>query len=147
VQQAASGGSHVTIYEANVEFVSGSPAVHVFGLEPEDAEPGCFQQATESIRRGAEQVLGPFGLRRRNLHSSNVLHPIDFNPHQFERYTGRRTEASGGRKPSDKGSAAAAATVTDLPRLGVAAVGAAAELGRSTAGVERDAAQAMKSRA
>jgi hypothetical protein len=87
VQQAASGGSHVTIYEADVEFVSGSAGVQVLGSEPRDGLPGCYQQAVESIRKRAEQVLGPLGVGAVIRIGRIVLHPVDFKPRKFELYT------------------------------------------------------------
>lgn len=87
VQQAASGGSHVTSYEADLEFVSDGAGVQVFGSEPRDAWPGCYQQATDSIRKGAEQVLQPLGLAAVIRISRIVLHPVDFKPRKFEQHT------------------------------------------------------------
>jgi hypothetical protein len=87
VQQAASGGSHVTIYEADVEFVPGGAGVQVLGSEPRDALPGDYGRAAESIRHGAEQVLGPLGLGAVIRIARIVLHPVDFKPRKFEQYT------------------------------------------------------------
>lgn len=87
VAQAASGGSHVTIYEADVEFVTGGSGVQVFGSEPRDALPGYYQEAAEAIRKGAEQVLGPLGLGAVIRIGRIVLHPVDFKPRKFEQYT------------------------------------------------------------
>jgi hypothetical protein len=87
VQQAASGGSHVTIFEADVEFVRGEADVLVHGTEPGDAVPGYYREATEAIRRGAEQVLKPLSLGAIIRIGRIVLHPVDFKPSKFERYT------------------------------------------------------------
>lgn len=87
VAQAASGGSHVTIYDADIELVSGQPGVQVLGSEPRDALPGLYQEAAESIRRGAEHVLRPLGLGAVIRISRLVLHPVDFKPRKFEQYT------------------------------------------------------------
>ena len=87
VAQAASGGSHVTIYEADVELVPGGSGVLVLGSEPRDALPGCYQDAAESIRRGAEQVLGPLGFGAVIRIGRIILHPVDFKPRKFEQCT------------------------------------------------------------
>lgn len=83
----ASGGSHVTIYDAEVELVPGSASVQVLGAEPPYALPGHYQQATEAIRKGAEQVLGPSGMGAVIRITRLVLHPVDFKPREFERCT------------------------------------------------------------
>jgi hypothetical protein len=87
VAQAASGGSHVTIYEAEVEFVASGVQVEVLGVHPNDALPAYVDVARDAIRRGAEKVLQSRGqgaiIRIKRL----VIHPIDFKPRKFEQYT------------------------------------------------------------
>jgi hypothetical protein len=107
VQQAASGGSHVTIYEADVEFVSGTAGVHVLGSEPRDALPGCYQLAIESIRKAAEQVLGPLGLGAIIRIGRIVLHPVDFKPRRFEQYTAEELRRLVEQSKAEPGVAAA----------------------------------------
>jgi hypothetical protein len=87
VSQAASGGSHVTIYEAKLELVSGGCHVEVLGVQQNDAPPGAAEAATDAIRRGAKQVLRARGLGAIIRVERIVLHPVDFNPGKFERYT------------------------------------------------------------
>jgi hypothetical protein len=87
VAQAASGGSHVTIYEAEVELVSGEVQVEVLGVEPKEALPVEVDAARDAIRRGAEQVLQPRGLGAIIRVERLVIHPVDFKSRQFERYT------------------------------------------------------------
>lgn len=87
VQQTASGGSHVTIYEGAVEFVAASAGVQVLCSEPPDSLTGYYQQAIDSIRKGAESVLGPLGLGAVIQIGRIVLHPVDFKPRKFEQYT------------------------------------------------------------
>lgn len=87
VMQAASGGSHVTIYEAEVELTHGDVRVEVTGVSPRDAEPEAVARAAQAIRAGAETVLRPRGLGAIIRVSRLVVHPIDFKPREFERHT------------------------------------------------------------
>jgi hypothetical protein len=87
VAQAASGGSHVTIYEADVKLVPGGSDVQVVGMPQKDALPGAAEAAAEAIRRGAEHVLRPLGLGAIIRVGRIVLHPVDFKPRRFEQYT------------------------------------------------------------
>jgi hypothetical protein len=87
----ASGGSHVTIYDAEVEI--GGTGVRVIGTEPSGTVPGSYQEATEAIRRGAEQVLGPLGVGAIIRISRIILHPVDFNPRKFEMYTAEQLKS------------------------------------------------------
>jgi hypothetical protein len=86
VCQTASGGSHVTIYEADIELVAGG-VVEVVSPYPEDADPADVDRAKEAIRRGAEEVLRPRGLGAIIRVGRVVIHPIDFKPRRFEQYT------------------------------------------------------------
>jgi hypothetical protein len=87
VVPAASGGSHVTIYEAEVKLVPGESEVQVLGVQQKGALPGAVEAATDAIRRGAEQVLHPLGLGAIIRVRRIVLHPVDFKPRMFEQYT------------------------------------------------------------
>jgi hypothetical protein len=87
VAQAASGGCHVTIYDAEVEFVPGGSDVRVVGVQQKDALPGAVEAATGAIRLGAEQVLRPLGLGAIIHVGRIVLHPVDFTARKFEQYT------------------------------------------------------------
>jgi len=54
VAQAASGGSHVTIFEAEVELVPGGVRVEIAATHPPDADPADTAAAREpSARSGA----------------------------------------------------------------------------------------------
>ena len=103
VAQAASGGSHVTVYEAEVELVPGEVRVEVAGIYPRNADPESVALAAEAIRSGAERVLRPRGLGAIIRVSRLVVHPIDFKPGRFERHTaeelGRLVEAAGAADP------------------------------------------------
>jgi hypothetical protein len=98
VAQAASAGSHVTIYEAEVELVPGEVRVEVAGVYPCDADPEAIASAADAIRLGAQRVLQPRGLGAIIRVSHLVVHPIDFKPGRFERHTaeelGRLVEAA-----------------------------------------------------
>ena len=87
VQQAGSGGSHVTIYEAQVELTPGGVVVEIAGIDPRDAEPAYVEAAREAIRRGAEEALGPVGSGAIIRVSRVVIHDVDFKPRRFERHT------------------------------------------------------------
>jgi hypothetical protein len=87
VVQFASGGSHYTVYDADVEFITGRPGVQVIGTEPQDSLPGSYQDAANSIRRGAEHVLDPLGMGALIRIVRIVLHPVDFKPRKFEQFT------------------------------------------------------------
>ena len=87
VQQAASAGSHVTIYQADVELVLGDVRVEILGVEPNDTVPSAVEAAREAIRRGAVQVLQPRGLGAVIRVERIVIDPVDFKARQFERCT------------------------------------------------------------
>lgn len=87
VQQMASGGSHVTIYEAEVELVSGGVQIEMSGVYPQEADPADVKAALEGIRRGAEQVLSPRGQGAIIRVGRIVIHPVDFKPRMFEQQT------------------------------------------------------------
>lgn len=103
----ASGGSHVTIYQAEIEFLSGRTAVEVDTTavrEPGDVFPGTLSVAADGIRRGAERVLTPLGMGAVIRVNSITLHPVDFKPSKFERYTAEeiaRLLAAGDDRDSD----------------------------------------------
>jgi hypothetical protein len=87
VAQGASGGSHVTVYEAEVELTPGGVVVEIAGVHPCDAEPRDVEAARDAIRSGAEEALRLIGsgaiIRVRRV----VIHIVDFKPRQFERHT------------------------------------------------------------
>jgi hypothetical protein len=87
VAQAASGGSHVTIYEAEIDLAPGSVEVEILGVHPKDAFPDAVAAAREAIRRGAERVVQPRGLGAVIRVQRVVVHPVDFKPSKFALYT------------------------------------------------------------
>ncbi len=86
---SSSGGSFVVKYDASVEISSTDPRidVEIVSTWPANADPGCVERELESIRRGAETVLGPLGhgaaIRVREL----VIHPVDFKASKYEAFT------------------------------------------------------------
>ncbi|MEL7512308.1 MAG: hypothetical protein AAGM27_09200 [Cyanobacteria bacterium J06554_3] len=84
VCQSASGGSHVTIYQADVELVPAENGIQVLGQAPADDIGKCFEEARDAICAGAELVLSPKGLGAVIRINSICLHPIDFKPLQFK---------------------------------------------------------------
>jgi hypothetical protein len=81
------GGSHVTIFEAEVELVPGDVRVEVATTYPRDADPADVKAAVEAIRQGAERVLQPRG-QGVIIHVARlVVHLVDFKASKFERYT------------------------------------------------------------
>ena len=87
VAQAASGGSHVTIFEATVDLVSDGIEVEILGVYPSDALADDVALARDAIRQGAEGVLKPRGLGAAIRVQRVVVHPVDFKPGKFELYT------------------------------------------------------------
>jgi hypothetical protein len=87
IVQTASGGSHVTIFDATLELVPGNVQVEVLSVDPQDAQPADVDAARDAIRRGAEQVLQPLEQGARIRVWRLVIHPIDFKPLRFEQYT------------------------------------------------------------
>lgn len=87
VNRFASGASHVTIFDADVELGGVGVKVEVLATEPADAPQEAIEAARRAIQRGAERILEPkeqgATIRVKRL----VIHPIDFKPNAFERYT------------------------------------------------------------
>jgi len=87
VCQTASGGSYVAIFEADVELVVDGVEVQILATEPADESAWAVESAREAIRRGAEKALLPTG-KGAIIHVKRlVIHPIDFKPRAFERFT------------------------------------------------------------
>jgi len=88
VNQMASGGSYVVIYDADVEMLhEPGTIVDVISTDPSDCAPELIELARLAILRGAERALAPGGLSA----SIHVLHlvisPSDFQPRRFEAFT------------------------------------------------------------
>jgi hypothetical protein len=91
VHQAASGGSHVVIYQAELEVLNDPNTVEVTVL---NLRPEMFERsedgralAAESIRSGAIVALSEFGKGARIEARNFVIHPVDFKPSLCAKYT------------------------------------------------------------
>jgi hypothetical protein len=102
VCQAASGGSYVVRYHAEVEATpgDGSAVVEVVSTIPEDADAEPLSHTIDSIRRGAESVLRPLGLRARLKLHRLVIHDVDCNPRRVEGATVKGLASALGAHPS-----------------------------------------------
>jgi hypothetical protein len=82
VCQTASGGSYVVKYHAEVQAApgDGTAIIEVVSTIPE---------ALEFIRRGAESVLQPRGLRARLRLHRLAIHDVDCRPHRYENATAK----------------------------------------------------------
>lgn len=87
VNQASSGGSHVTIYEAEFDLVPGVVVVDIATIDPSDARPVDVEAARRAIQKGAEEALRStgFGANVRVRHL--VIHPVDFKAWRLEQHT------------------------------------------------------------
>jgi hypothetical protein len=84
--QSASGGSHVTIYDADLEFTVNRGDIQVI-LPPGQEAAVDVQEAAEAIKKGAETALTPRGVGAIIKLSRVVIHMVDFKPRKFEQYT------------------------------------------------------------
>ncbi len=83
----ASYGSYLVDYQAEVEIRNHDNSVQVTVAEGLEADRGQVDAARQAIQRGAEQALQPTGLGAIiKIHRLNI-HPVDFKPELFERFT------------------------------------------------------------
>lgn len=88
--QAASGGSFVCIFDADIELNStGDISVSVESVDPPDSETEYITAASEAIREGAAFVLEPLGQGAAIRVTRLVVNYIDFKPSRFTLYTAR----------------------------------------------------------
>ncbi len=85
VCQTSSGGSHVTIYDADLELNSEN-RVRVF-CPPGEEKNLSVQKAVKAIRKGAEKVLISRGYGATIRVSRILIYEVDFKPGKFEQYT------------------------------------------------------------
>jgi hypothetical protein len=88
VNQAASGGSYVVIFEAEVQLQAETAVTaEVESVEPPNAEQELVEAARQAIIQGAQQVLSPLSrgafIRVHRL----VVHKTDFKPSRLVLYT------------------------------------------------------------
>lgn len=90
VNQAASGGSYVCIFDAEVELnMSGEICVSVQSVEPPDTKLEYITEAGKAIRAGAAHVLEPLAQGASIRITRLVVNHIDFKPSRFALYTAR----------------------------------------------------------
>ena len=90
VNQGASGGSYVCIFEATVELrPSSGVTVTVASVEPADTSRDLLDEAANAIREGAEDALSPQSLGASIDVTRLVVHEIDFKAWRFKAYTTR----------------------------------------------------------
>ena len=89
INQAASGGSHVTAYEAVVELrpAADGVSIEVASVVPEDPDPILTAAAAEHVRRGVHAVLSRDGFGARVRVERLYVHPVDCKPYKYEHYT------------------------------------------------------------
>ena len=90
VNQAASGGSYVCIFEAVADINStGEISVSIEAVEPPNTDPELTELAAQGIRAGAAHVLEPIG-RGAAIHVLRlVVNSTDFKVNRFTLYTAR----------------------------------------------------------
>ena len=90
VNQGASGGSYVCIFEATVQLRSSCGiTVTVASVEPADTSRDLLDEASNAIREGAEDALSPQSLGASIDVTRLVVHEIDFKASRFKAYTTR----------------------------------------------------------
>lgn len=86
VRQSSSSGDHVTIFEADIDFVAGPTEVEIAATVPADADPSVVEMVREAIRLGVEDVL-PRGVGAVVRVSRVVIHLVDCKPRRFRWHT------------------------------------------------------------
>jgi hypothetical protein len=90
VNQAASGGSYVCVFDAEVEWNSGGEiSVSVETVEPPDTELEYITEAGKAIRAGAAYVLDPLDRGATIRITRLVVNHVDFKPSRFTLYAAR----------------------------------------------------------
>jgi hypothetical protein len=90
INQAASGGSYVCIFDADVELtLADEVLVSVEAVEPADTDAEQVESASAAIRAGAVHVLSPLRKGARIRVTRLVVNFVDFKPSRFTLYTAR----------------------------------------------------------
>ena len=93
VNQAASGGSYVVVYDAEVQLKPGSGVVVTIGsVDPPNAAQGLVAEAKQAIQQGAEHVLLPRSKAAHILVRRLVVYSVDFKTDRFAMYTAHELE-------------------------------------------------------
>ena len=90
VNQGASGGSYVCIFEADVDVhQAGGVSVTVRSVEPANSPADLIADAVDAIRQGAEDALRPRSMGASLTITRLVIHEIDFKAGRFRTSTTR----------------------------------------------------------
>jgi hypothetical protein len=90
VNQAASGGSYVCIFDAEVDLdSSGEVRVVVEAVEPPETQAEFIESARVAIRAGALHALEAKGIGASIRITRLVVHLVDFKPSRFTLYAAR----------------------------------------------------------
>ncbi|RRR99903.1 hypothetical protein EIP75_23635 [Aquabacterium soli] len=88
INQAASGGSYVVIYDALMHLNdSGQVEVAVESVEPPDTDADFVHVARGAIREGAEHILLPLGQGASIIVQRLVINSTDFKANRFALFT------------------------------------------------------------
>jgi len=89
VNQTATGGSYVVIYEGELTWIEDEPRfeVQISRTDPQDADPALVEEARIAILSGLEEVLRPKGLGASLSVKRLVVHPTDFKAWRFKHHT------------------------------------------------------------
>lgn len=100
--QTASGGSHVTRYEATLEFMTapGVDVVLAHHAEVLGRDKELLSQALDAIRTGALTALEGSGRGAVIEVTAILIHPVDFRPHMHEELTREAVRALVAAHPS-----------------------------------------------
>lgn len=94
VEQSCSWGQHITVYDAEVELITGESSIEVEHIQvvssmPMEADPEDLEAACRAILQGVTEVLAPRGLGAHLKVTRLLLHPVDFRAEQFRIQTVR----------------------------------------------------------
>jgi hypothetical protein len=91
VRASTGAFEHVVGYDAEIELIVGGTVVELelLSLLPGYLDPSVdeIRSALENIRTGIESVILPQGLGAYAVVSNLCIHPVDFIPRMFARYT------------------------------------------------------------
>jgi len=84
----ASGGNYLVRYAADIELSSKTDIdVRIIGVYPNDPAPDDVEAAKNAIHKGCAQVLLPLSVGACVIVRDLAIHPVDFKPEQFLRWT------------------------------------------------------------
>ena len=86
--QAASGGSYLVQFEADIEIKAAPPIeVSVESVYPNDPDQSDVEEARQAIRNVCAEVLGPINCGAHVVVHELAIHPVDFRPEKHSRWT------------------------------------------------------------